>query len=412
MIWRLHQEERGLSLHRQKWNCLYHQKLYCLVPSVFKVPNNAFYFFAIFKIDILLNPYEFDRKIFNIAVGIIWMEYQEEITKTNDIFKLPMFVNNAFREKFQESVNIFEKLYAKNKRWVVTYSGGKDSTALVVLSLYMKTLHPDIDLNITYSDTMMEIPQMSYVAYSFLKAIEERYPAQVKIVYPEIEDTYWVRMIGRGYPPPGPRFRWCTPKMKIKPSRKLHEDSGLFITGLRMGESQQRDIRLKSSCLNGGANECGSDVWVNQKGIDVAAPIIHWTAEEVWYFLMIPGRKALPETQLVVDLYGNTSMRFGCWMCTVVMKDKTMIALAKSGDDKIQKLLEFREWIVEESRKPENRYFRKDGRKGRLSKEFRKIILEKILNLQKDLDITLISKNELNLCLILLNSKKYAEYCP
>ena len=98
-----------------------------------------------------------------------------------------------------------EQLYKKNKRWVVTYSGGKDSTALVVLSLYMKTLHPDIDLNITYSDTMMEIPQMSAVAYSFLTAIEERYPAQVKIVKPEIEDTYWVRMIGRGYPPPGPR---------------------------------------------------------------------------------------------------------------------------------------------------------------------------------------------------------------
>jgi len=100
---------------------------------------------------------------------------------------------------------------------------------------------------------------------------------------------------------------------------------------------------------------------VNQKGIDVAAPIINWTAEEVWYFLMMPGRKAIPETQLVVDLYGNTAMRFGCWMCTVVMEDKTMIALAKSGDVKVQKLLEFREWIVEESKKAENRYFRKDG---------------------------------------------------
>jgi DNA sulfur modification protein DndC len=322
----------------------------------------------------------------------------------------PLHISSFFAEKFNESVAIFEKLYEKNKKWIITYSGGKDSTALVVLSLYMKTLHPDIDLNITYSDTMMEIPQMSYVAYSFLKAIEERYPAQVKIVYPEIEDTYWVRMIGRGYPPPGPRFRWCTPKMKIKPSRKLHEDSGLFITGLRMGESQQRDIRLKSSCLNGGANECGSDVWVNQKGIDVAAPIIHWTAEEVWYFLMIPGRKALPETQLVVDLYGNTSMRFGCWMCTVVMKDKTMMALAKSGDVKIQKLLEFREWIQEEKLKPKNRYLRKDGRKGRLSKGFRRNILEKLLVLQKEVSIELITESEVKLSTTLLKSRKYGKY--
>ena len=337
------------------------------------------------------------------------MEFQE-IRETNDISLLPTFVNSIFKSKFEESISIFEQLYKKNKRWVVTYSGGKDSTALVVLSLYMKTLHSDIDLNITYSDTMMEIPQMSTVAYSFLTAIEKRYPAQVRIVKPEIEDTYWVRMIGRGYPPPGPRFRWCTPKMKIKPSRKLHEDSGLFITGLRMGESQQRDIRLKSSCLNGGANECGSDVWVNQKGIDVAAPIIHWTAEEVWYFLMMPGRKAIPETQLVVDLYGNTAMRFGCWMCTVVMKDKTMIALAKSGDVKIQKLLEFREWIVEESKKPEHRYFRKDGRKGRLKKDYRKDVLDRVQFLQNTIGISLISSEEIRKCEELLASNRYEEY--
>jgi DNA sulfur modification protein DndC len=337
------------------------------------------------------------------------MEFQE-VRETDFISRLHTFVNSSFKSKFEESINIFEQLYKKNKRWVVTYSGGKDSTALVVLSLYMKTLHPDIDLNITYSDTMMEIPQMSTVAYSFLTAIEKRYPAQVKIVYPEIEDTYWVRMIGRGYPPPGPRFRWCTPKIKIKPSRKLHADNGLFITGLRMGESQQRDIRLKSSCLNGGANECGSDVWVNQKGIDVAAPIIHWTADEVWYFLMMPGRKAIPETQLVVDLYGNTAMRFGCWMCTVVMKDKTMMALAKSGDYKVQKLLEFREWIVEESRKPENRYFRKDGRKGRLKKDYRKGVLDRVQFLQNTIGIPLISSEEIRKCEELLASNRYEEY--
>ena len=338
------------------------------------------------------------------------MEVQQEFKENKNISMLPSYISTIFKEKFEESINILEQLYKKNKRWIVTYSGGKDSTALVVLSLYMKTVHPDINLNITYSDTMMEIPQMSVVAYTFLRSIENSYPAKVKIVYPDINDTYWVRMIGRGYPPPGPRFRWCTPKIKIKPSRKLHEDNGLFITGLRMGESQQRDIRLKSSCLNGGANECGSDVWVNQKGIDVAAPIIHWSAEDVWYFLMFPGKKAIPETQLVVDLYGNTSMRFGCWMCTVVMKDKTMIALAKSGDYKVQKLLEFREWIVEESKKSENRYFRKDGRKGRLKLEFRRRILTKVIELEREIENKLISSQEIETITKLLDDKRYHDY--
>ena len=198
--------------------------------------------------------------------------------------------------------------------------------------------------------------------------------------------------------------------MKIKPSRKLHNDEGLFITGLRMGESQQRDIRLKSSCLNGDANECGSDVWVNQKGIDVAAPIIHWDTFDVWQFLMITAVKVVPEVQYVVNLYGNTSMRFGCWMCTVVMKDKTMMALARSGDSKIQRLLEFREWIVTESKKPENRYFRKDGRKGRLKDEFRSLILTRISDLEAKTGLSLISQDEKKECKKLLSSKKYAEY--
>ena len=337
------------------------------------------------------------------------MEVQE-LSSEKNLLELPSLITSVFYGKFLESIEILEKLYEKNKRWIITYSGGKDSTALVVLSLYMKQLHPDVDLNITYSDTMMEIPQMSSVAYSFLDGIEKHHPASVKIVKPDIEDTYWVRMIGRGYPPPGPRFRWCTPKIKIKPSRKLHNDSGLFITGMRLGESQQRDIRLKNSCLAGGANECGSDIWMSQNGIDVAAPIIHWSAEEVWYFLMIPARKVVPEVQYVVDLYGNTAMRFGCWMCTVVMKDKTMIALAKSGDYKVQKLLEFRGWIAEESRKPENRYLRKDGRKGRLSLGFRMQIMDGLASLQAELKIIIITQQEIHAIKKLFKSRKYQEY--
>lgn len=324
--------------------------------------------------------------------------------------ELPLYVTQGFIDKFNESLRILEQLYLKNKKWIITYSGGKDSTALVVLALYMKECHPDINLNITYSDTMMEIPQMSAVAYSFLSAVGDRYSTNTKIVKPDIKDTYWVRMIGRGYPPPGPRFRWCTPKMKIKPSRKLHEDSGIYITGLRVGESQQRDIRLKSSCLTGGVNECGSDVWINQRGIDVAAPIINWSAEEVWYFLMFPSVKVIPEVQYVIELYGNTSMRFGCWLCTVVMKDKTMIALSKSGDTKVQKLLYFREWLIEACKKPENRYYRKDGRKGRLRKEFREEIISKVIYLQEDTKLHLISEAELREIRSLLDSRVYESY--
>ena len=326
------------------------------------------------------------------------------------ISKLREGIPIGFVSKFEDSIEIFEKLYSKDKNWTIAYSGGKDSTALAVLALYMKSIHPDIKMRITYSDTRMEIPEMSGVAYNFLEYIENNFDSKVKIVKPQIADTYWVRMIGRGYPPPGPRFRWCTDKMKIIPSRKLSNDKGIFITGMRIGESKQRDTKLKNSCLSPGANECGGDIWINQSGIDVAAPIISWTSFDVWYFLQSIAVKYVPAVKYVIDLYGNTTMRFGCWMCTVVQRDKTMEIMAKSGNQKIQKMLAFREWLVEEARKPENRYLRKNRIKGRLNKDFRKTILEKVLELQDEIGISIISKEEIKASRLLLESDKYGEY--
>ncbi|KJE49327.1 phosphoadenosine phosphosulfate reductase family protein [Acidiplasma sp. MBA-1] len=326
------------------------------------------------------------------------------------ISRLEADIPIGFMPKFEESMEIFEKLYNKDKSWTIAYSGGKDSTALTVLALFMKSMHPDINLRITYSDTMMEIPEMSSVAHNFLDYIRDNSASEVTIVKPAITDTYWVRMIGRGYPPPSPRFRWCTDKIKIKPSRKISNDKGIFITGMRVGESRQRDAKIKNSCLSPGASECGGDRWISQKGIDVAAPIINWTSFDVWYFLQSIAVKYVPAVKYVIDLYGNTTMRFGCWMCTVVQRDKTMETMAKSGNEKIRKMLAFRQWLVEEARKPENRYMRKNGIKGRMRKEFRKDILKKIITLEKEINLKLINDSEIEVILRLLNSNNYAEY--
>ena len=344
-------------------------------------------------------------KDFNTDSNLHFMEVLHE-----ESLNLRSITPESFRSKFDESIAILDNLYIKDSRWVIAYSGGKDSTALTVLALYMKKLHPDIQLTITYSDTMMEIPEMSSVAYNYLTYLKDNFNSKVIIVKPDISDTFWVRMIGRGYPPPKAKFRWCTDKMKIKPSRKVNHDEGMFITGMRIGESQQRDIKLKNSCLSTGANECGGDVWIRQKGIDVAAPIINWTSFDVWFFLQAIAIKAVPAVKYVIDLYGNTNMRFGCWMCTVVEKDKTMEIMAKSGNEKIQKMLAFRLWLVEEARKPENRYIRKNGIKGRLNKDFRREILRKVLELEDEIQIPLISKCEIKASQLLLESDKYGEY--
>ena len=41
------------------------------------------------------------------------------------------------------------------------------------------------------------------------------------LLKPLIEESFWVNIIGRGYPPPNRVFRWCTQRMKIDPVNAL-----------------------------------------------------------------------------------------------------------------------------------------------------------------------------------------------
>lgn len=43
-------------------------------------------------------------------------------------------------------------------------------------------------------------------------------PVQVVKVYPNPEETFWVLLLGRGYPAPTQAFRWCTGRLKIDPA--------------------------------------------------------------------------------------------------------------------------------------------------------------------------------------------------
>ena len=41
------------------------------------------------------------------------------------------------------------------------------------------------------------------------------------LLTPNIEETFWVNLIGKGYPAPNTKFRWCTERMKIRPSDRF-----------------------------------------------------------------------------------------------------------------------------------------------------------------------------------------------
>jgi len=94
---------------------------------------------------------------------------------------------------------------------------------------------------------------------------------------------------------------------------------------------------------------------------------------------------------------GNS--RFGCWTCTVVEKDKASEGLLASGDERMEQLIEFRETLME-FRDPDNGW--RDERRmngheapGPLKIEGRRELLKRLITLQEETGITLITSDEL-----------------
>ena len=57
-----------------------------------------------------------------------------------------------------------------------------------------------------------------------MSAREQGLPIEPHRLTPKISDTFWVNLIGRGYPAPRPKFRWCTERLKINPSNQFIRD--------------------------------------------------------------------------------------------------------------------------------------------------------------------------------------------
>ena len=156
--------------------------------------------------------------------------------------------------------NIIEQ-YLEDDRycrpWIIGFSGGKDSTVLLTLTwLALKRLKGKGEelkrkVYVVNNDTMVENPVIEeYVQTVLVKikdaATEQGLPVEVIQTIPELEDTFWSLVIGKGYPVPNNAFRFCTEKMKIKPTTKFILDKvssdgeAIVLIGTRRAESAQR----------------------------------------------------------------------------------------------------------------------------------------------------------------------------
>lgn len=330
-----------------------------------------------------------------------------------------------------------------NRPWIIGFSGGKDSTVLLTLVwLALEQLkNAGIALNrqvyVVCNDTLVENPVIEeYVTTVLSKitnaALEQQLPITVHTTTPELENSFWCCVIGKGYPVPNNSFRFCTEKMKIKPTSDFithqvaSDGEAIVLIGTRRSESQQRAKSVGKHEIHGhrlSKHPLNPNTYTY-------APIKELMLEEVWWIInTIPSPWGF-DNSILFKIYADASAddyecptvvtddshrtcgqsRFGCWICTVVKEDKSMSSLIKAGVKWMQPLLDFRDRLVENRNISDFRCAtRRNGQPavdetghnmGNYTMEYRIQLLRELLQVQKDTQeyrssIDLISTQEL-----------------
>ncbi len=320
--------------------------------------------------------------------------------------------------------------------WIIGFSGGKDSTLLLQLVLEMLlTLSPrerKRTIHVVANDTLVESPVLARHLDNVLEKLSAavgplRLPMVVAKTTPKIDQTFWVNLIGRGYPSPSKMFRWCTDRMKIQPTTQYIRDQvsasgeAILLLGVRRTESTQRRRSVERH-----ENGLRLNPHTSLQGCMVYKPIVELDTDEVWQTLLqsqppwggthrdlvtIYRNAGGAECPLVTDKSdapscGSSSSRFGCWTCTVVEKDRSAAAFVEAGYEDVEPLLEFRDWLKEIRERGDMRMaVRRNGTlnfvgEGRLipgpfTLEARQEILSRLIRIQEEVDFPLIRQEEI-----------------
>jgi len=288
------------------------------------------------------------------------------VNRTLPIRPRSAFDDIGFAATIDELTRQTQQLYlADDVPWVVGYSGGKDSTAVLELVwLALAGLPPEQrrkPVHVISTDTLVENPVVAaWVAHSLevmaTAAGEQQLPIRPNRLTPAVGDSFWVNLIGRGYPAPRHKFRWCTERLKIKPSNAFIRDvvrahgEAILVLGTRKAESSGRAHRM-----NALESRRVRDLLSPNQSLQnclVYSPVENWSNDDVWTFLMqtsnpwgysnkdllsmYQGASPDGECPLVVDASTPScgDSRFGCWVCTLVDKDKSMSAMIQNDEEK------------------------------------------------------------------------------
>lgn len=328
---------------------------------------------------------------------------------------------------------------AQNHPWIVTFSGGKDSTLVAHLVFeVLLDLPPSLRRRQIYfvsNDTLVDNPLVvRHMRDTLAKILDAaniyKLPIQGEITVPKLQETFWTLLIGKGYPTPNRSMRWCTDRLKIQPTsgyilEKVNENGkAIIVLGVRKDESAVRKASIESH-----ANLENSNLTPHSdlKNALVYRPIVNIGTDEVWEYLASHNPPWGGTHDALIKLYreamggecpivlsqddapgcGTNSSRFGCWTCTVVNKDRSLQGFVDVGKDEFLPLLAFRDWLVEIRNKPEYRQvtrrngilMMKGGKHipGPFTVEARQMILDRLLEVQAVYGGELISQEEIDL---------------
>lgn len=322
--------------------------------------------------------------------------------------------------------------------WVIGFSGGKDSTLVAHLVfaalLDISPSRQTRSIHVVANDTLVESPLVIAHLHQSLHEIREAantlgLPITVATTAPNAENTFWVLLIGKGYPSPNSQMRWCTDRLKIQPTSTYIKQqvaacgSAIILLGVRRDESDARRRRI-DRC----SNQADSNLHPHKdlQGAFVYRPIVNLTTDEVWNMLANHTPPWGCTHDRLIKLYrdaaggecpvvlskeeapgcGTNSSRFGCWTCTVVEKDKSLQGFVDSGNQQYAPLIAFRDWLKEIRNDPNLRQaerrnghvsFNAQGRHipGPFTVQARRMILERLLATQLEFGAQLISQAEI-----------------
>lgn len=306
-----------------------------------------------------------------------------------------------------------------SSHWILGFSGGKDSTALlkIVCSALKRARSAPARIDLVYCDTGVENPVLDAYVKALLDRLDIEFerrhmPLRTVILKAPVKNRFFVKIIGRGYPPPTNSFRWCTKSLRILPVSQFISNAAradaIVALGLRRSESLQRDRAI---------NRSGGGIWQHQAEAGnkyrVFLPIIDLDVPEVWDSIFMLPNPTSVDPQSLEQLYRGASGecpiikaplappcasgRFGCWTCTVVRRDRSAEALLAAGQQHLRPYLEFRNWLANVRNDQSRRWiYRRNGKlgPGPFSLVACREILSRLRTLEREVGLHIINKDE------------------